>query len=206
MLINDKELLWVEKYRPQRVDDMILPTTLKDKFKNNDICNMLLVSETPGTGKTSLTNAIIKQNDFESLFINASLESSIETLRGKIKTFASQRSFNGLVKVVILDECLEENEEIIIIENGKEVPIKLNQMEKGKIYECLSFNMDNGEFEKDSCEIISDKIDDIYEVELEDGRKIKVTSNHPFIIKQNEKFTEKTIDDGLQVGDEIVCK
>lgn len=107
MLINNKEHIWAEKYRPQRIEDMILPNDLKQKINTNieQLGNMLLCSETPGTGKTSLVNAILRQSKLEALFINASLENGIETLRGKITSFASQCSFDGRIKVVVLDEC-----------------------------------------------------------------------------------------------------
>ena len=62
----------------------------------------------------------------------------IDVLRTKIFNFASQESFDDRTKIVVLDECLEENEEVILIENGKEKYVKLKDLEKGKVYECLA--------------------------------------------------------------------
>lgn len=106
MIINDKEIIWAEKYRPQRIEDLILPDEYLKKFKTmlENPKNVLLVSSNPGLGKTSTANAIVKESGMESLYINASLESSIDVLRGKVKQFASTSSFDGRKKIVIYDE------------------------------------------------------------------------------------------------------
>lgn len=202
--------IWYEKYAPKTIDDVILPETLKKRLKDciekGKLPNLGFWSQEPGLGKSSTSKAIIRTLDADALFVNASLERGIDLLRSKLMQFASSNSLSDSPKIVVLDECLEENEEVILIENGKEKCVKLKDLEKGKTYECLSFNLETGEFEKDTCEIISDKNDTVYEVELEDGRKIQVTSNHPFIIEENGKFIEKSIEDGLSENDEVVCR
>ena len=106
MIFNEKEFIWVEKYRPQRIDDLILDDKIKSRLKEflNTQSNLLFSSRTPGLGKTSIANAIIKEGGFESLFLNASLEKGIDVLRGSVASFASTSSFNGKKKIVILDE------------------------------------------------------------------------------------------------------
>ena len=108
MLINKNETIWYEKYRPQQIKDLIITDDIRAKLQHQvdsrQITNMLFCSETPGTGKTSTVNAIVRESSIESLFINASLENGIDTLRGKIKQFASACSFNGDRRLVILDE------------------------------------------------------------------------------------------------------
>lgn len=106
MIINDKEIIWAEKYRPQRIEDLILPDEYLKKFKTmlENPKNVLLVSSNPGLGKTSTANAIVKESGMESLYINASLESSIDVLRGKVKQFAYTSSFDGRKKIVVYDE------------------------------------------------------------------------------------------------------
>lgn len=207
-MVTTQSDIWYEKYRPQNVNDLILPEFLKAKLKEfiDRPFHLLLASTTPGTGKTSTVNAIIKEGGFESLFINASLDTGIDILRSKVQQFASTESINGKDKLVVLDECLEENEKILILKGGVEVPVKINELSKGKIYDCISLNLKSGEIENDTCEIVADKTAELYEVELEDGRKIKVTSNHPFIIRNGDSFVEKTIDSGLEVGDDVACR
>lgn len=209
MKVMKNQSIWYERYKPQRVDDVILPKSILDKFKgyvqNQDIPAIGLFSSLPGTGKSSLANAIITELGSESLWINASMERGIDVLRGRIQKFASQSSFDGNIKMVVMDECLEENEAVRIGTLDNWSPVKLNELAPNKVYECVSFNMETGVYENDTCEIISDKTDEIFEVELEDGRTIKVTGNHPFIININGTFKEKSINEGLNESDDIVC-
>lgn len=102
------ESLWVEKYRPKTVEECILPKHLKDQFRDivttGEIPNMLF-SGTAGLGKTTVARAICNELDLDYILINASESGNIDTLRGKIKQFASSVSFHGGYKVVILDEA-----------------------------------------------------------------------------------------------------
>ena len=202
--------VWFEKYTPKTIEDVILPSSTKDFLmdcvKKKKLPNLGFWSCTPGLGKSCTAKALIKSMEAEAMFLNASLEKGIDVLRSKILQFASSCSLSGNPKIVVMDECLDENEEVIIIENDKERFVKLKDLEKDRIYECLSLNLETGEVEKDTCCVISDKFDDIYEVELEDGRTIHVTSNHPFIIEQEGKFISKSIDDGLNTNDRVACK
>lgn len=102
------EFLWVEKYRPRKVSETILPDTLKDTFQKivdgGEIPNMLF-SGTAGTGKTTVARAICEELGLDYIVVNGSEEGNIDTLRGKIKQFASSISLSGGYKVVILDEA-----------------------------------------------------------------------------------------------------
>jgi DNA polymerase III delta prime subunit len=102
------EFLWVEKYRPKTIQDTILPQQLKDTFQKvvdgGDIPNMLF-SGTAGLGKTTVARALCNTLDLDYIIINGSEEGNIDTLRGKIKQFASTVSLQGGYKVVILDEA-----------------------------------------------------------------------------------------------------
>lgn len=102
------EFLWVEKYRPRKVEDTILPKSLKETFtnivKSGELPNMLFTG-TAGLGKTTVARAICDELGYDYIVVNGSEEGNIDTLRGKIKRFASSVSLGGDVKVVILDEA-----------------------------------------------------------------------------------------------------
>jgi DNA polymerase III delta prime subunit len=103
------EFLWVERYRPKTIKECILPNDLKKIFtsmiESGEISNMIL-SGTSGLGKTTVARALCNELDLDILLINASEESGIDTLRSKIKQFASSVSLHsGKHKVVILDEA-----------------------------------------------------------------------------------------------------
>ena len=105
--VESENSLWVEKYRPKDLSDYIGNDALKkraaDWIANNDIPHLLLYGKA-GTGKTTLGKLITKQIQCDHLYINASDENNVDTVRTKIKSFASSMGFSDL-KVVLLDEC-----------------------------------------------------------------------------------------------------
>ena len=107
-MIHD-DFLWVEKYRPKTVNETILPKKLKTTFQTfvdqENIPNLLL-SGTSGVGKTTIARAMLEELGSDYIMINGSDEGrTIETLRVKIKQFASSVSLAGGRKYVILDEA-----------------------------------------------------------------------------------------------------
>lgn len=102
------EFLWVEKYRPKKIAETILPAGLKKTFQefvdNGELPNLLL-SGSQGTGKTTVARALCEEVGADYIVINGSMNGNIDTLRNDIKNFASTVSLNGGRKVVILDEA-----------------------------------------------------------------------------------------------------
>ena len=105
--MNNSNTLWVEKYRPFSLDTYIGNEHLKSKvtiyLQNNDLPHLLLYGKA-GTGKTTLAKILVKNIECDYLYINASDENSVDTVRNKVRHFASTVGFKDL-KVIILDEC-----------------------------------------------------------------------------------------------------
>mgnify|MGYP001591013102 FL=1 len=103
-----KELLFVEKYRPQIIEDCVLPKSLKNTFQSivdtGELVNMMFTGSA-GVGKTTVARALCNELGLDYMIINGSEDGNIDTLRGKIKQFASTVSLQGGQKVVILDEA-----------------------------------------------------------------------------------------------------
>jgi len=104
----NEHMLWVEKYRPKKVEDCILPEAIKTTFQEyvnrKEIPNLLL-SGTAGVGKTTIAKALCEEVGCDYIVINGSDESGIDTFRNKIKNYASSVSLTGGRKVIIIDEA-----------------------------------------------------------------------------------------------------
>ena len=104
---NKEHTLWVEKYRSQNLDSYVgneqIKNTISKYLEQNDIQNFIFYG-TAGTGKTTLAKLIVNNLDCDYLYINASDERGIDTIRDKVQGFSSVASFKPL-KVVILDEA-----------------------------------------------------------------------------------------------------
>ena len=99
--------LWVERFRPTKLENYVGNEHLKAKveryIKTNDVPHLLLYGRA-GTGKTTLAKLIVKNIECDYLYINASDENSVDTVRNKVRQFASTIGFKDM-KVIVLDEC-----------------------------------------------------------------------------------------------------
>ena len=99
--------LWVERYRPQKLEELVLDPQIRSYFENliktGEIPHLLFCGG-PGTGKTTLAKILVKELDAVYRYINASDERGIDAVREKIIPFAQTKSIDGKLKIVILDE------------------------------------------------------------------------------------------------------
>lgn len=114
---REEQFLWVEKYRPQKIDDCVLPESLKKTFKeyiSQGELPSFLFSGTAGVGKTTVAKALCNEIGAEYIMINGSDEGrKIDVLRTTIKSFASTVSLTDAKKVVIIDEADYMNAESV---------------------------------------------------------------------------------------------
>ena len=101
-------LVWVERFKPNNLDECILPKRIKDQFQqmvdSGNIQNYAAIGSA-GSGKTSSAVAMCKQLGLEYIIINMSSENGIDTVRSKIVNFASGVSFFSIYKVIFIDEA-----------------------------------------------------------------------------------------------------
>lgn len=190
------QYLWVEKYRPQTIDDCILPESMKETFKNFIDSGQLpnfLFSGGPGVGKTTVARALCNEVGAEYLFINGSEESGIDVLRNKIKNFASSVSLTSAKKIVILDEadflnCFSENQKLIVVEGNVSKSYTMKEME-GVDFKIAAYNFESGTIELANATVVCSGQKELFEVEMENGSIITCTSDHPFFNKMGEVTT-----------------
>lgn len=106
---NPHEYIWEQKHRPRTLDECVLPSftreTMKKIEESGQLNNMLFSSSSPGTGKTTLARVLAEDMNYSVLFVNASEDSGIDTVRTKIRQFASTLDLSGRAKLVIMDEA-----------------------------------------------------------------------------------------------------
>lgn len=107
-LSQDQQFIWVEKYRPNTLDEYLGNPILKDKMKQyldeGQIPHLLFHSKSPGTGKSSMSKILVKNLNCDYSYINAASKSGIDDIRNKVTQFVSTKGFKPL-KVMILDEA-----------------------------------------------------------------------------------------------------
>ena len=109
MMQEDNNLteLWVDKYRPQKLDDYVLNEDIKKYFRSmvekKSLQNFSMIS-TPGSGKTTLARILCNEFDAQVLFVPCATDGTVDVLRTKIQDFCNALSMEGKIKVVILDE------------------------------------------------------------------------------------------------------
>lgn len=122
--IDEKHYIWAEKYRPQTIEDLIVPAHIKQQLlswvKDGEIPNIGIWGNTPGLGKTSMTTALTKELDSSILWINASKDGGVDTFRGKIASFASTEAMDGRPKIVVLDEA----DNLTAVVNGAQYAVR----------------------------------------------------------------------------------
>lgn len=183
-LIDTDNSLWVERYRPSRLDDYIGNEFLKERVSNfledNDIPHLLFHGRA-GTGKTTISKLIANTMDCDYMIINASDENNVDTVRDKVKGFASTVGFKDK-KIMILDECLDENTMVWILRDGVEQSIAIKDV-NDKTDLVKSYNTEENRVEYRPFMLWDRGVQDVFEIELENGEVVVCTSTHKWYVE-----------------------
>ena len=209
MSTNIRQIL-VEKYRPTSLDTYVFQNketeALIRKWVDEGEYGNILLAGAAGTGKSSLAKILtsldgIDPSDVKR--INGSVTNGIGFIREELEPWMMRSSF-GKFKVVLIEECLHEDELVRIGTVDHWENIRIGDLPQSVNFPTVSLNMVTGKLENDMGSIISDKVDELYEIELEDGRSVRVTGDHPMLVMVGGKIVEKTINGGLSEQDLIV--
>jgi len=176
--------LWAEKYRPHTLDDFIgnalFKETLQLWIEKKDIPHIFMFGS-PGCGKTSAAKIIMNSIPCDSLMINASDENSVEVMRNKVQDFAMTMGIQPL-KIIVEDECLEENTLVSIIKDGEEQKVSIKDLnDSSDLVKSSNLNGENIEWKPF---VLHDKgMHNIIEVEFENGDVIQCTEEHKWYVE-----------------------
>jgi len=176
--------LLVERYRPNTLENFIGNENIKSKIQNyldqNDIQNFIFYGPA-GCGKTSLAKLLVNNLDCDHIYINASDERGIETIRDKVSGFAAVMSFKP-IKVVVLDECLDENTLVTVLRKGekKQIPIK-DLDDKNDLVK--SYNIKSSRIEWKPFYLWDKGEQETYEIEFENNETIICTPDHKWYVE-----------------------
>ena len=184
--MNNIRDLWWQKYRPKTLDELILNKESKDilkSFESNKNIPHLLFTSTAGTGKTStakiLVNGVL---NCDHLYINASEENGIDTIRTKIIGFSQTKSFDGNIKVIILDECLDKDTLVTVLRDGKIKQLPICQLDENNDL-VKSYSQVRNRIEYRPFYLWDKSIsDDVYEIEFENNETIVCTGDHKWYV------------------------
>lgn len=190
--------LWVEKYRPTILSEYVGNEDFKTKIQSyldeGEIPHLLLFGNKPGTGKTTAAKMIAKHLDCDFLYINASSENNVDTVRNKITNFVSTIGFKKW-KIVILDECLERGTLVHILRRGIEIKIPIEELDENNDL-VKSYNIKTNTIEWQPFKLFNKGDREIWEILLENGELVRCTEEHKWFVfnKKDEIEVVKTID------------
>ncbi|RJX44446.1 replication factor C small subunit [Halonotius aquaticus] len=206
--------IWIEKYRPQTLDDIKGQADIVERLQSyidqHDLPH-LLFSGGAGIGKTTAATAIARQvygDDWQGNFLelNASDQRGIDVVRDRIKNFA-RASFGGYdYRIIFLDEadslCVPPGTEVVTGYPSKPEVKPIEEVaEDGEPMPSVDF--ETNEIQSDNGTLVDSGVADFFEVELDDGRTIHASPTHPFfVVGADGKLIEKELRE-LSSGDEI---
>jgi hypothetical protein len=182
--------LWTERYRPKTIEDYVFQNSTQKRqvetwIKERSIPH-LLFSGSAGIGKTTLAKVLLhelKIEDYDVLEINASRENNVETVRDKIVNFVQMIPF-GPFKVVLLDECLDEETTVLVLRDSFEKLIKIKDLDNNNDL-VKSYNIETNRVEWKPFTLFNKGVQETLEIEFENGEIVVCTPNHKWYVDDN---------------------
>jgi hypothetical protein len=186
-MLAREHTLFTEKFRPTNPTDYIgnddFKQDLNQWIEKQDLPHLLLLGGAGG-GKTTAAKLITSNIDCDFLYINCSDENGIETIRDKVKSFASAATFRAL-KVIIMDECLEENTLVTVLRGGKVQYIPIKDLDDNNDL-VKSYNEDSHRIEWKPFRLWDKGEQETLEIEFENGEVVICTPDHKWYVENEE--------------------
>lgn len=213
--MNINNIPWTERHRPETLDEVVgnedAIGVMKDWVDDETVPNLLLIGSA-GVGKTTAATAFAREvfgDDWRANFIemNASDDRGIDVVRNQIKPQAQQASAGDYpYKVLFLDEadslCLPPGTEVITGYPSQPVLKPIEEVsETGE--KIPSVNFETNEIQSDEGRLIDSGTADFYTVQLEDGREVTASPEHPFFVVGTDRQLEEKRLEELESGDKI---
>jgi len=185
--------LWVESYRPTTLDgyvfsDQAQKETIDGWIKEKSIPQVLL-SGGPGCGKTTLAKILVNLleiDPFDFMEINASRENGIDTIRDKITNFVQTMPF-GDFKVVLLDECLDEDTIVFVLRDNQEIEVKIKDVDHFTDL-VKSYNIEEQRVEWKTFELFDKGKRETLMIEFENDEVVICTPEHKWYVEDNDEI------------------
>lgn len=180
--------LWTEKYRPKTLDgyvfkDQAQQTQINGWVKDQMIPH-LLFSGAAGIGKTTLAKILVNTlqvDEYDILEINASRENSVDDVRDRITNFVSTMPF-GKFKVVLLDECLDENTPVVVFRAGAEILVPIKDVNQTTDL-VKSYNTETQKIEWKPFVLFNKGTQETLKIEFENGETVICTPEHKWYVE-----------------------
>lgn len=203
---QDHHGIWAEKYRPKTFETFLGSESVKETINifmaKNEIPHLLFHGP-PGTGKTSLGKLLIKKIPCDHLMVNASDENRVDDVRYKVQEFAVTMG-NHPLKVMFLDECLEENTLVWVLRDGKEVSISIKDVDP-KNDLVRSLNIEKNSIEWRPFILIDQGTQEVFELILENGEIVICTASHKwYVLDSDGKVIRKKTEDIIKDNDNYI--
>jgi len=186
--------LWTELYRPKTVDGYVFTdTNTKEQIQewiNEGSIPHLLLHGPAGTGKTTLAKILVNQlkiDEYDFLQVNASRDNGVDFLKNKIEGFVSTMPFGDL-KIVLLDECLDENTLVVVMRSNTEMLVPIKDVNPDSDF-VKSFNVELNRIEWKSFELFNKGIQETLEIEFENGEVVVCTKSHKWYVEDENGKT-----------------
>lgn len=192
--------LWTERYRPATIDDYVFKDSNQKaqimEWINKKSIPHLLFSGSAGIGKTTLAKILINAleiDQFDLLLVNGSRENGVDYFRDTIKNFAQTMPFGDL-KIVLIDECLDENTKVVVKRGGVDMLLAIKDVNATSDL-VKSFNVTTDQVEWKPFELFDKGVQDTLTIEFENGEVVVCTPSHKWYVEINGIPTIVTADE-----------